>query len=335
MVDFKLAPKLSHPQARWVLAFDVSCGKCRKISRAVADACHGTLEILPLTHHDVWRWRQQALGGQAVWAPTLIKVQANNIRAWTGMRMGIALMCHLGPQSTMRVLAAVGREWSSRNEGMFDPIDKKVGSILQIGIGLRAMAGSLGMGRSFRTGALGVDPRSWSEVNEGLLSLSYNELVKYPTPYRNAILGRLPLEMQSQLWIEHLNRYRMAHPDLLQDQIEVIDCAVALIPSVFDDQQDRPDDLERLDEAAKRAFGDKSRAVIATFGPADSELSGLTCDCAREIDWCGSNMHCGPADCTTASHCGTFLRYTCNGRCEPRAVLPRPTPVWADGSVMH
>jgi hypothetical protein len=327
MADFKLAPKLSHPQERWVLAFDVSCGKCRKISRAVADVCDGMLEILPLTHHDVWRWRQQALGGQAAWAPTLIKVQANNIRAWTGMRMGIALMRHLGPQSMMRILAAVGREWSSRNEGMFDPTDKKVSSILQIGIGLRAMAGSLRMGRSFRVGAPGVDPRSWAEVNEGLLSLSYNELVKYPTPYRNAILGTLPLEMQSQLWIEHLNRYRTAHPDLLQEQIEVIDCAVALIPRVFDNEQDPADGLERLEQAAKRVFGDEARAVIATFGPADSGLSGLTCDCAKENDWCGSNTHCESADCTPASHCGTFLRYTCNGRCVPRAVPSRPRHV--------
>lgn len=317
MADFKMTPKMSHPQARWVLAFDASCGKCRKISRAVADACDGTLEILPLTHPDVRRWRQQAWGGQAAWAPTLIKVQASNIRAWTGMRMGIALMRHLGPQSTMRVLEAVGREWPSRNEGMFDRTGKKVGSILQIGIGFRAMAGSLRMRRSFRAGAPGVDPRSWAEVNEGLLLLGYNELVKYSTPYRNAILGTLPLEMQSQLWIEHLNRYRAAHPDLLQDQIEVINCAVALLPRVFAEEQDRSGDLQRLEEAAKQEFGDEAGAVIATFGPADSELSGLACDCAKESDWCGSNMHCGSADCTTASHCGTFLRYTCNGRCEP------------------
>jgi hypothetical protein len=242
------------------------------------------------------------------------------------MRMGIALMRHLGPQSMMRVLEAVGREWPSRNEPTFDRTGKR-GSILQIGIGLRAMAGSLMMRRSFKAGAPGVNLRSWAGVNEGLLSLSYNELIKYSIPYRNAILGTLPLEMQSQLWIEHLNRYRAAHPDLLQGKIEVINCAIALLPRIFAEEQGLSANLKRLEEAAKQAFGDEAGAVIATLGPAAPELSRLTCDCATESDWCGSNMLCGSANCTTAFRCGTFWRHTCSGRCEPRAVLPWPTPV--------
>jgi hypothetical protein len=132
--------------------------------------------------------------------------------------------------------------------------------------------------------------------------------------------------MQRQLWKEHLNRYRATHPDLLQDQIEIINCAIALLPRVFAEEQGLSADLQRLEEAAKQAFSDEAGAVIATFGPVDPELSRLTCDCAKESDWCGSNMLCGSVNCTTTSRCGTFLRYTCNGRCEPRNVPPS-TPI--------
>jgi hypothetical protein len=81
------------PEARWILAFDASCEKCRKISSAVARACDGKLELLSLAHPDVSRWREQSLGSRASWTPTLIKVQADKIRSWTGTAMGFPLAC--------------------------------------------------------------------------------------------------------------------------------------------------------------------------------------------------------------------------------------------------
>lgn len=80
------------------------------MSRAVARACDGKLELMPLSHPDVRQWRkqsQQNLGRQAVWAPTLIRVRAGDVRAWTGPAMGIMLVRYLGLRSTMRVLEAL------------------------------------------------------------------------------------------------------------------------------------------------------------------------------------------------------------------------------------
>jgi hypothetical protein len=75
-----------------VLAFDASCGVCRDASRAVALRCDEKLELMPLAHPDVRRWREQSLGSRAAWTPTLIKVQAGDVRAWTGPAMVIALV---------------------------------------------------------------------------------------------------------------------------------------------------------------------------------------------------------------------------------------------------
>lgn len=44
---------MNNIEAGWVLAFDASCGTCRKIPSAVADACVRKREVLPLLHPDV------------------------------------------------------------------------------------------------------------------------------------------------------------------------------------------------------------------------------------------------------------------------------------------
>jgi hypothetical protein len=56
---------MSNVRARWVLAFDASCGSCRTVSHAIGQACDGKLEVLPLAHPEVQRWRQATLGPDA------------------------------------------------------------------------------------------------------------------------------------------------------------------------------------------------------------------------------------------------------------------------------
>ncbi|WP_163570138.1 hypothetical protein [Fodinicola feengrottensis] len=94
---------------RWVLAFDATCGTCTKISTAVSQACGGRLKILPLSRDDVRGWRQEALGENPPWAPTLIQLTDGRPRAWTGTRMTARLARLLGPRSSMRVVRALGQ----------------------------------------------------------------------------------------------------------------------------------------------------------------------------------------------------------------------------------
>ncbi len=93
---------------RWVLAFDGSCRVCRNMSRAVADASAGKLEVIPLAHPDVREWREQAFGANPVWAPTLLHVRSGQVRAWVGIPLGFTLVRHLGIRSTLAVLGALG-----------------------------------------------------------------------------------------------------------------------------------------------------------------------------------------------------------------------------------
>ena len=116
---------MSSGGSRWVLAFDDSCGKCRAMSRAIERACAARLEMMPLAHPDVRKWREQSLGSRAPWVPTLIRV-ADEVRAWTGLAMGIVLVRHLGALSTMRVLEALGRQRRARKKAVSEQTDTRL-----------------------------------------------------------------------------------------------------------------------------------------------------------------------------------------------------------------
>jgi predicted DCC family thiol-disulfide oxidoreductase YuxK len=99
---------MNDTQVRWVLAFDASCASCWWLSRVVARASGGTLEVRSLVDPDVLRWRERAGAGTA-WRPTLIMVTGANIAAWTGKAMAAKVIRHLGPRSAIRVLDALGQ----------------------------------------------------------------------------------------------------------------------------------------------------------------------------------------------------------------------------------
>src|SRR3712207_8123323 len=46
----------------------------------------------------------RSLGKNAPWAPTLIETRGDEVEAWTGVRMGVALARRLGLANTWRVM---------------------------------------------------------------------------------------------------------------------------------------------------------------------------------------------------------------------------------------
>ncbi|MFD3532618.1 chitin binding peritrophin-A domain-containing protein [Streptomyces sp. NPDC058664] len=151
--------------ARWVLAFDASCGKCTTMSKAVSEACGGKLEILPLTHPQVRQWREQSQGATAPWAPTLLRAGEESVGAWTGLAMAWPLVRRLGPRSTSRVLRALGRLRLNPQPQQSAPagagVDRK--RLLQLGAGLIVAAGVTFAGR---TPAIAGEQRAGSRLVE-------------------------------------------------------------------------------------------------------------------------------------------------------------------------
>ena len=93
---------------RLVLGFDAGCMTCSELARRVEEQTGRKLEVRSLRDPQMEHLRKQALGDDAPWAPTLIEIKGTRVRAWTGLRMGLALSRRLGVYSTWRVMKALG-----------------------------------------------------------------------------------------------------------------------------------------------------------------------------------------------------------------------------------
>ncbi len=78
------------PGRRLVLGFDAGCFTCSELARKIEDAVGEKLEVRSLNDPMMDHWRKEVFGEEAPWAPTLIEVEGGTVRAWTGVRMGVA-----------------------------------------------------------------------------------------------------------------------------------------------------------------------------------------------------------------------------------------------------
>lgn len=305
---------------RWVLAFDGSCGACRRISDAVFDVCDGKLEALPLAHFEVARWRSLCGRSPARWAPTLFRVQGPQVRSWTGARMAVALVGRLGIRSTLRVLRALG-ELRGGGAAPLDPRRMGRAQFLRLASGAAVAAGLLvkGVAPAWAEGENAASARAWVRANMDRLPVDYHDLTARPIAYRQAIYEALVPAQRSRLWVAHVRRFRAAHPVLTGDQAAVVDQAevVAGRVSVFE-QGARSTELPALRDAATRAFGPhQAAALLATLGPTTAApRSRPECQCNTVHVYCWNTCRRDMNNCVRSNiGCGTFYAYPCDGMC--------------------
>lgn len=101
-----------------VLGFDAGCMSCTDLAQRIEDQVGNKLEVRRLDDPQVQHWREQALGKDAPWAPTLIEVTTNSAKAWTGWGLAVVLTRHLGPVQTWRVLQAMDDRQKSPSESV-------------------------------------------------------------------------------------------------------------------------------------------------------------------------------------------------------------------------
>ncbi|MEU3372126.1 hypothetical protein ACFYM2_23170 [Streptomyces sp. NPDC006711] len=190
---------------RFLLAYDATCGTCRKISREVARASGDRLAVVPLDRPDVRELRAQALGAHAPWAPTLLRASGDETRAWTGFAMAVPLMRTLGPRRTISVVCVLGRM----------RYDESAPQAAHSGIpSLRVLwSGTLTAARMLLTGkppTIAAEENNvaahWVSAHRDELPRSYDEVTAHPVAYQRAIFDASPPEVRSRLWIEALER---------------------------------------------------------------------------------------------------------------------------------
>lgn len=91
-----------------VLGFDAGCMTCSELARRIEEEVGDKLELRNLHDPQVEQWRKQALGKDAPWAPTLIEVSDEVVKAWTGWRLAAHMSRALGPIATWQVMEVLG-----------------------------------------------------------------------------------------------------------------------------------------------------------------------------------------------------------------------------------
>ena len=163
---------------RLVLGFDAGCTTCSDLAKKIEEAVGDKLEIRSLYDPQVRHWREQVLGENASWAPTLIEVRGAGVRAWTGVRMGVALSTRIGPAATWRVMQILGdpqdrpRLGESSSAATIDISRKR----FLRGIGGTAVALGILTGTGNLASAATSKPSVQDDAPEALRSLSKTDL---------------------------------------------------------------------------------------------------------------------------------------------------------------
>ncbi|GAA0905488.1 bacteriocin fulvocin C-related protein [Virgisporangium aurantiacum] len=326
---------ISRSDKHWILAFNISCQKCRIISGAVAAVSGGKLEVLSLTHPDVIRWRAAGLGSDAPWAPTLIATgpAGEEVRAWTGVAMAVPMIRRLGLRSTLAVLTELGR-LKRQEDGHLAGRQERRGlsrkSFLRLGAGTAVAVGLMVTGQTpaFAVNKDEEDAREWVAANRDRLPQTYDEVIARPLEHRKAIYQELPDGVRQELWSEQMQRYQARHPALTVEQVAVLDAAATFLAKGISAAAGATETKRQLSVAAINAFGkDQARALFATLGPAStrSEASSAASDCEcytadGDISvFCGLGGYCQH---TAYNHCRTkptgcswWWASPCNGMC--------------------
>lgn len=313
-------------QTTWILAFDASCGTCRHVAQMVACECEEKLDIRPLEDEDVSRWRQEALGADPPWAPTLIKIDRGQAQAWTGLGMAIRLLNRLGPRATVRLL----RKFGEQRRRSKNPIATGGGlgrkDFLRLGTGAVAAVALVALGK---TPAF-ADPgkrlqaaQAWVRANPDKVPQGYDDLAPFDSLYRKVILQELKPTHRARLLAEHISRRSAALPPMSAEQTSVLERVTHLLADerVFTQawRDEHHATLEELKDASIAAFGrDTARKLFGTIGPEPIETFGQACECSTESDWCAVVcIYDGRDRCIHLTRgCGFLHDYPCNGCCE-------------------
>ncbi|MEV1023211.1 bacteriocin fulvocin C-related protein [Streptomyces sp. NPDC050264] len=280
----------------------------------------GTLATAGLTEPRIRGLRARALGEGAEWAPTLLAVDGDQVRAWTGTALSLRLARLLGPSDSLRVVRAL------RDLDVLRSPSRR-------GI-LKAVPG-LALGTFLVTGGLATSPAQavtrskgskasrWVKANPGRLPSGYSEFASYPADYRRAIYGALSPSDRSELWVAHFANHRKTHPALSAEQSAVLDDATRLAPQIIAGRRQGAA-VDGLETAAVAAFGaSEARAILRTLGPADTQGAASRRDQGIQAVDCNSQC-AGTGSCDTVCYdscnwsdygCGPLWLGPCSGFC--------------------
>lgn len=157
-----------------ILAFDASCGKCRRIAQEVGDTAKD-IEVRSLYDLDIQEMRRKALGENAPWAPTLIANSGSRVRAWTGPKMAARLLVSVEPSVSWRLMQSLSE---LRRSSEMDPPSPSRSAFLKgifgagVAMSFVRAAPASAEGRGSVGDAPEASPAPWTENSEENLRIA-------------------------------------------------------------------------------------------------------------------------------------------------------------------
>ncbi|QYJ16273.1 hypothetical protein Rxycam_02106 [Rubrobacter xylanophilus DSM 9941] len=205
---------------RLILGYDGGCGACSALARRIEEAVGERLEVRSLYDPQVEHWREEALGKEAPWAPTLVEVDGiREVRAWTGSKIVAKLVRALGPLASwqvMRVLGEVGVSKARSGKayvGDVDAVGISRGQFLK-GLGGAALA------FSFLSGTASPALAAVDEWDQAGLVLAFSVIEEIP----NSVVARG--DRAAREWVQ-----RRAQQEL-QRRFNLAACAAAILKAL-------------------------------------------------------------------------------------------------------
>lgn len=162
------------------LGYDASCLKCSTIANRIEGEVDSQLTLLPLSSPLMRRWREELLGEEARWAPTLVRISGEKRTAYIGWQMGPQLASALGAKRSFRVLSALGGEQlaesSNQQRAPLRSISRKM--FLRSSAALAGMVALMGVSKSAIADPGAPDASNESVTVDDISTLSESEMVE-------------------------------------------------------------------------------------------------------------------------------------------------------------
>jgi hypothetical protein len=214
----------SSGDSRLVLGFDAGCTACSELARRIEDAVGERLEVRSLHEPQVYRWREEALGEDAPWAPTLIEVRGEEVRAWTGIRMGVRLSRTLGPKDTWRVMQVLGE----MNSGVIAGATAMGGRSLSRAQFLKGIGGAA-VAISVLSGTGGPAAKAGASTSTSVRGITGDALVKVA---RRAASQRDVVNKMGEAWRDKVRSGSIIRNCQNGDCVEAINCGNCRVRTV-------------------------------------------------------------------------------------------------------
>jgi hypothetical protein len=300
----------------WILAFDAGCGRCNEVIDGIINVAGERLSVAGLGEDRIRALRQQALGEHPPFAPTLLAVDADRVRAWTGPRLTARLSLLLGLKRSV----AVARSLNRMDVIVHGDRRRFLKAAPGVALGVFLLSGGVAAPAMAATGRRST----WAEAQEWVVKLDrlptgYDEIVAEPVVRRRALFVALPQETKIDLWHEHLRRFELARPELSAEQSAVLSEAATIVPAVLGaaTTSDAHAAVHQLEEKAVAVLGSTNTFdAFAMLGPADPEAAAVGCFCSVG-SLCsrpsGHNCHRIANCAVTSGGCGCFWAWPCDG----------------------